>query len=163
MGNDRIRLIAALFLVSILVAGRSYAAGDGDPAVAAIDAAIASLKKEPNQFNLTVMNVGVMGSGSGGGVGINANPQGGGPGSTTIGVQGTANGGNVTIAKAAADEQLKAEAAKAVRLLEEIRGELVKKKPDAPTVKSRFAEFAKTYVPDVVKAVIGALLKRYGL
>ena len=153
-----ILLISLLFTPMVQAAERT---GGGDAVIAAIDAAVESLKKEPNQFTLNVINVGVMGTGSNGGTGINANAQGGGVGSTTIGVQGIANGGNIQITKAAADERMILEAQKATRVLQDIRSMLVKKKINKPEVKSKLAEFSATYVAPVLKETIAALIKKW--
>jgi len=157
--NRFLRAIILLFIV-LLVFPEHLLAAPSDPVIVAIDAAIESLKREPNQFNLSVTSVGVMGSASGGGIGIQSSPQGGGPGSTTIGVQGTANTGNIQITQAAANEQLIKEAERAIRLLQEIRDALSTQKIDAPSVKSRLQEFAGTYAAPALKAVIEALVKK---
>jgi hypothetical protein len=131
-----------------------------DPVIIAINAAIDSLKQQPNQFTLDVTVVGAMGTASGGGTGINVEVQGGGPGSQTTGLIARVDGTQVNIAQAKADAVLKQEAEKAVKLLTEIRTALQAPKLDKLTATSKLAEFLKTYVAPVLKSVIEALVKK---
>lgn len=131
-----------------------------DPAIIAIDAAIASLKQQPNQFTLNVMTVGAMGTASGGGTGIKVEVHGGGPGSQTTGLVAKADGSQVNIAQSTADAALKQEAERAIKLLTEIKAALQAPKVDTPTVTSKLTEFAKTYVAPALKSVIEALVKK---
>lgn len=138
-----------------------------DSAIVAIDAAIKSLRETPNQFSLAVNVTGVSVSNSGG-VGLQVTATGGGPGSTTTGmiVDSTAAGQQITIARQNADEALKQEADKAIRLLTEIKT-LLQKPPaqvEKPKVASKLGELAKTYVAPVMLSIIEALIKaRLGL
>lgn len=131
-----------------------------DPVIVAIDAAIDSLKQQPNQFTLNVTAIGAVGTASGGGTGIKVEAHGGGPGSQTIGMVAKADGTQVNIAYATADAALKQEAEKAVKLLTDIKTALQAPKVDKPTITSKLTEFAKTYVAPVLKSVIEALVKK---
>lgn len=152
------------FLAAICVFGTTVTATAQqprpDPVIIAIDAAIDSLKQQPNQFTLNVTAVGAVGIASGGGTGINVETHGGGPGSQTTGMIARADGTQVNIAHAAADTALKQEAEKAVKLLTDIKTALQASKVDKPTVISKLTEFAKTYVAPVLKSVIEALVKK---
>jgi hypothetical protein len=153
-----------LFLAAICVFGMTVTANAqplrGDPVIIAIDAAIDSLKQQPNQFALNVMAVGAMGTASGSGTGIKVEVHGGGPGSQTTGLVARADGTQVNIAHGVADAALKQEAEKAVKLLTDIKTALQAPKVDKPTVISKLTEFAKTYVAPVLKSVIEALVKK---
>jgi hypothetical protein len=135
-----------------------------DPAIVAIDAAIKSLKEQPNQFTLDVTVIGVSGTASGGGTGVSVVANGGGPGSQTTGLTATVDGTQVNIAQHTADTKLQQESQKAVKLLTDIKTALQAPKVDKPTVQAKLSEFLKTYVAPVLKSVIEALvMKRLGL
>ena len=152
------------FLVATCVFGMTVTATARqlrpDPVIIAIDAAINSLKEQPNQFTLKVTVAGAVGIASGGGTGIHVQAQGGGPGSQTIGMVARADGTQVNITEATADAALKQEAEKAVNLLTDIKAALQARKPDKSTVTAKLAEFAKTYVAPVLKSVVEALVKK---
>jgi hypothetical protein len=154
--------LATLLIALLFLTQHAYGATftETDSTVIALDAAIESLKKEPNQFNLTVTTVGVMATASNGGTGLSVQANGGGPGSTTVGLIASPSGGNIQLTQATADDQLKREAEKAVQLLQEIRGLLTQKKIDKPTIKSKLEAFSQTYVAPVLKSIIEALLKK---
>jgi len=153
-----------LFLAAICVFGMTVTATARqprpDPVIIAIDAAINSLKQQPNQFTLNVTAIGAVGTASGSGTGIKVEVHGGGPGSQTTGMVARADGTQVNIAYGTADAALKQEAEKAVKLLTDIKAALQASKVDKPTVTSKLTEFAKTYVAPVLKSVIEALVKK---
>ena len=152
------------FLAAICVFGMTVTASAQqprpDPLIVAIDAAIDSLKHQPNQFTLNVTAIGAVGIASGGGTGIKVEVHGGGAGSQTTGMVARADGTQVNIAHATADAALKQEAERAVKLLADIKTALQAPKVDKPTVTSKLTEFAKTYVAPVLKSVIEALVKK---
>jgi len=130
-----------------------------DPVILAIDTAIQSLKKQPNQFNLSVIVTGLAVSASGGGTGMHVQVQGGGPGSQTTGVIARADGTQLNIAQRTADAALLQQGEQAVALLTEIKGLLQAPKIDKPVVKSKLLEFTNTYVAPAVKSIIEMLVK----
>ena len=130
-----------------------------DPVIAALDAAIQSLKEQPSQFHLSVTAIGAMGVASGSGTGIRVEARGGQAGSQTTGLVASASSGDITIAQARATERLKEEADKAIKLLSEIKVLAQAPKPDQPTLTSKLSELAKTYVAPVLTAVVTALIK----
>jgi len=131
-----------------------------DQVVVAIDAAIASLRQQPNQFNLTVSTTGLAVIESGGGTGMRVEVTGGGPGSQTTGLAVTATGAQLNIAQSMADQVLTQQAEQAISLLTELKSLLQARRVDKPSVMSRLAEFSKTYVAPVLKSVIEALIKK---
>jgi len=109
-----------LAILGVLVSAVSLAqatVSTSDPVVVAIDAAVKSLRETPNQFSLAVNITGVSVNSSGG-IGLLGTATGGGPGSTTTGlmVNSTASGQQVAIARQEANEALKQEADKAIRI-----------------------------------------------
>ena len=138
----------------------SAAKQPSDPVVAAIEAAIASLKQQPNQFNLSVNVTGMSVTSSGQGTGMKVEVRGGGPGSQTTGLNVKATDGQVNIAQTAVDKALREQAERAIALLTEIKTLLRAPKIDKPTIMSRLTEFGKTYVAPVLKSVIEALVKK---
>jgi hypothetical protein len=156
-----------LLVVSSVLGVREDVSAQGnrtDPVIVAIDAAIKSLKEQPNQFSLDVTVIGVSGTASGGGTGVSVVANGGGPGSQTTGLSATIDGTQVKIAQRTADTKLQQESQKAVNLLMEIKTALQAPKVDKPTVQSKLTEFLKTYVAPALKSVIEALvMKRLGL
>lgn len=149
-------LLSAVCLSAMIT---PVAAQQRDPTIVAIDAAIQSLKEQPNQFSLTVMAVGAVGISSGGGTGIRVEAHGGGPGSQTTGLVATASDAQINIVQTKADEKLKQEADKAVKLLSEIKTLIQTPKPDQSTISSKLSDLAKTYVAPVLTSVITALIK----
>ncbi len=164
----RMKTGSMLSLVAISVFGVLGSASaqqrGADPAIIAIDAAIKSLKQQPNQFSLDVTVVGVVATANGGGTGLSVEANGGGPGSQTIGLVSKVDGGQVNIAKHTADARLTQEAEKAIKILTDIKTALQAPKVDKPLVQSKLTEFLNTYVAPVLKSVLQALvLKRLGL
>lgn len=139
----RSKLVLAAILV-LCATTNVVAVGLGEAAVMAVDAAIRSLTKEPEQCTAT-MHVGVMGVGRGA-PGVVGEAHGGGPGSVAVGVQGSAGNSTASAQSGATDDDSKQKAEEALRVLNELRAELVKKSVDKPTVSSKLAELAKTYV-----------------
>lgn len=138
-----------------------------DPAVAAIDAAIKSLREMPNQYMLSISTSGVTVNNSGG-TGIKIDVQGGGPGSTTIGmrIDNSVTQQQTAVAYKTADEAVKKESERAIGILTEIKT-LIQKQPaqiDKPAVSSKLVELGKTFLVPVVVSVIQAIVKtRLGL
>ena len=159
MKPQRIPFLAAIYVFSMTVTA-SAQQPRSDPVIIAIDAAIDSLKQQPNQFTLNVTAIGAVGTASGGGTGIKVEVRGGSPGSQTSGMVASADGTQVNIANATADAALKQDAEKAFKLLTDIKTALQAPKVDKPTVTSKLTEFAKTYVAPVLKSVIDALVKK---
>jgi len=132
-----------------------------DPVIVAIDAAIASLRQQPNQFTLTVNVTGLAVTSSGAGTGMKVEVTGGGPGSQTTGLNVTAtNQQQMNIAQSTADQALKQQAEKAIALLTEMKSLLQAPKVNKSSIMSRLTEFGKTYVAPVLKSVIEALIKK---
>lgn len=131
-----------------------------EPVIVAIDAAITSLRQQPNQFALTVNVTGLSVTSSGPGTGMKVEVTGGGQGSQTTGLNVTSTGGQMSIAQRDADQALKQQAEKAISLLTEIKSLLQAPKVDKPTVMSRLEDFGKTYVAPVLKSVIEVLIKK---
>lgn len=158
----RILLVTALLAMSAACmseAVRAEASGR-DSAIAAIDAAIQSLRHEPNQFHLQVNCIGVQATSNGGGTGLSVTAQGGGPGSQTTGMVVTTSGDQCVINQSAANEAVEQQAERAISLLTNIEEALQKPKVDEPTIISMLTEFGKTYVAPAVKSVIEVLIKR---
>lgn len=123
MRTRAIPFFAAFFVFGMTVTATAQQLRS-EHVIIAIDAAIDSLREQPNQFTLNVMAVGAMGTASGGGTGIKVEVHGGGPGSETTGMVARADGTQVTIAQRTADAALKQEAERAVNLLTDIRAAL---------------------------------------
>lgn len=131
------------------------------PAEAAdiVDAIAESMQAEPHQFEISVSVIGQSVANTGG-IGILAAPQGGGPGSTTIGNMVSMDGATIQIAQrrahAAMDEQTSA-------LVAELRGmaaELRSPAPRSPKLKAALARLTGTWVPGIITSILGALLAR---
>jgi len=132
--------------------------------IAAIDEAISSLSKKPNQFNLVVQTTGLNITQTAPGTGMQVNVQGGGSGSQTTGLNISAGGGEIQVAQAAADQALREQAEKAVQILTELKTALMQPKPNRDTISSKLSELAGTYIPDIAKAIIEKLIQsRLGL
>lgn len=84
MKTQTIPLLAAMYVFGVTVTATAQQPRP-DPAIIAIDAAIDSLKRQPNQFTLSVTAIGAVGIASGGGIDITVETHGGGPGSQRIG------------------------------------------------------------------------------
>lgn len=147
-----------LFVLLLCAPPIATADTKGDPVVVAIDAAIASLRQQPNQFNLTMTGLQITSSGQG--TGMKLDVTGGAAGSQTTGLNITMGGKEMQIAQSTADQALKDEAAKAITLLTEMKSLLQAPKVDKTTIMSRLTEFGKTYVAPVLKSVIEALIKK---
>lgn len=156
-------IISLVIGVAICTCGiGAVAAGEEafDPVIVAIDAAITSLKEQPNQFNLAVNVTGMAVTSSGPGTGMKIEATGGGPGSQTTGLNVSTTGAQVNITRTTADQALEEQAEKAISLLSEMKLLLQAPKVDKPTVMSRLTDFGNTYVAPVLKSVIGALVKK---
>ena len=139
-------------------------AADNDPVILAIDAAVQSLRQQPNQFNLQITAIGAMGVANNGGTGISVTATGGGPNSTTTGMVARVDSGQINIARANADAVLKQQAEQAIQLLNDIKASLQAKTVDKPSVMSKLAQLGQTYIAPVVQTVIAALIqKKLGL
>ncbi len=84
-----------------------------------------SLRSDPPSFSFTVNMTGMKVSNTGG-IGVLAAPSGGGPGSTTIGVQASGNTGDIEVTLAAVDDNLHAQVAEAADVIGMIAAELEK-------------------------------------
>lgn len=156
-------IISLVIGVAICTCGiGAVAAGEEafDPVIVAIDAAITSLKEQPNQFKLAVHVTGMAVTSSGPGTGMKIEVAGGGPGSQTTGLKVSTTGAQVNITRTTADQALKEQAEKAISLLSEMKLLLQAPKVDKPTVMSRLTDFGNTYVAPVLKSIIGALVKK---
>lgn len=157
------RLVSFILGVALCTCGAGFTGAterSSDPVIIAIDAAIVSLKEQPNQFLLIVSSTGMSVTSTGSGTGMTVEVTGGGPGSHTTGLNVSANSGQVTIAQSTADQALKEQAEKAISLLTEIKTSLQAKKVDKSKITSHLTEFGKTYVAPVLKSVIEALVKK---
>lgn len=153
-------VLLGITLFAGAVAPANAAAQTQPSVIVAIDAAIASLRQQPNQFSLVVQATGLSVTSSGPGTGMKIEVTGGGAGSQTTGLNVTTSSAQVNIAQNTADQGLKQEAEKAILLLSEIKTLLLARKVDKPSVMPRLTEFGKTYVAPALKSVIEALVKK---
>jgi hypothetical protein len=130
-----------------------------DSALVAIDAAIQSMKQEPNQFNvqLSCTVTGVHSSVSGGGTGINVTTTGGGVGSQTTGMHVSASDAQCDTAQSNAINALNEQA---IKQLSDIKALLQAPTVDKPTIMSKLSELGKEYIAPALRAVIEALIKK---
>jgi len=152
--------IIAMVLCGWLVCAKDAKAQPSDPVILAIDAAILSLRQQPNQFNLAVNVTGLHVTSTGPGTGMKVEVHGGGAGSQTTGLNVTTSGADLNIVQRDADQALKQQAEKAISLLSEIKSLLQAPKVDKQTITSRLTEFGKTYVAPALKAIVEALGKK---
>jgi len=154
------RIISFIFGVALCICAVGAAeAAEQDDAIVVIEAAIASLKAQPNQFSLVVNAQGMSVVSSGSGTGMNITVTGSGTGSTT-GLNVSASSGDINIAQSTANKALEEQAEKSIALLNEIKTLLQAPQVDKPQVMSRLTDFGKTYVAPVLKAVIEAVIKK---
>ncbi|MBI4237773.1 MAG: hypothetical protein HY696_05060 [Deltaproteobacteria bacterium] len=147
----------AVIVIACIYLPRTESRPAHDPIIVAIQSAIESLTARPNQFQLTVMNAGIVGTG--GGTGVSADAHGGAANSVTIGAIGIADGNGIEIMEVAANERLTQEAGQAVKLLEQIRDALTSASVQKPQVETLLSRFAQSSVAPVLKDIIIALVK----
>jgi hypothetical protein len=137
---------------------------ENDPAIVAIDAAIQSLKQQPNQnmqLRCTGMSVNTTVNGNGSGTGISITATGGGMGSTTTGMIVSMSGAQCSTAASAASSALSQQA---VERLSDLKTSLEAPTVNQTTIMSRLAELGKTYLAPVSQTIIEALIKKkFGL
>ena len=169
LGGKKMRIWIAFLLTAAFVLGapqKTLSQDTTDDLVTvALQAAIDSLNRNPNQFSLSFTCIGANVSSSGG-TGVSVTVQGGEAGSTTTGMIASAD---CSVGVAQTDAALRQEAEKAAKLLGEIKTLLqnqtaANRAVTQQSVLSRLADFALTKIAPAVISVLDALVrKRLGL
>jgi hypothetical protein len=151
------RICAALaFAVASTNLAEAVPPDKDDAAIVAIDAAIQSLKRQPNQ-NMQLSCAGVQSTVNGPGTGISITATGGGVGSTTTGMIVSMSGAQCTATAGAASSALSQQA---VQQLSDLKTSLEEPTVDKPTVLSKLAELGKTYIAPASLAILEALIRK---
>jgi hypothetical protein len=126
-----------------------------------LDAAIASLTKQPNQFQIFVSCAGLKIGARDGGTGIRAQVENKGANFGSItGVHIGTSTADCEVVQTEAKGQFQKEGEKVVSLLNEIKALLQAPKVDEVAVKGKLAQFGETYVAPVLKEIIPAMIKK---
>lgn len=116
-----------------------------------------SLRDDPPSFKVEVNLTGMRVSNSGG-IGVLASPTGGGPGSTTIGVQASANAGDIDARVAAINDELRAQVTHAADVIAMIASEIERDKPDEGLIDRLVQQLPSQLVGAVVSATVSAIV-----
>ena len=144
------RMLACFLLIALLAANQASADDGKESVITAIDAATESLKTTPEQCGGNKIGVvGIGGNGSPGVIGI-AN----GPG---VGVQGTAGNSSTNQQNGPADPKI----GEALKLLDGLKVEANKPKPDKSSISGWLIELAKTKVAPAAVSIIAGLFKSW--
>ncbi len=122
-----------------------------------------SINEDPAQFrfNININSVGFQASNASG-AGFIVNPQGGGPGSTTIGMQASGPSNlDIQIRKGAADNEIKEQLKQATGLMDEMAQELEKSRPDHSLVERCLGSLEQSIVPASVTAVVKKIISLF--
>jgi hypothetical protein len=159
---NRVWRVCTVLVLAIASMNMAKAAqtNETDSIIVAIDAAIQSLKQQPNQ-NMRLICTGVQATANGGGTGLSVTANGGGFGSQTTGMIVSMDNAQCSVA---ADTARDAFSQQAIQQLSDIKAMLQATTVDKPSIMSKLSELGKTYVAPALQAVIGALItKKLGL
>jgi hypothetical protein len=152
-----INVVSLLLALATAPCAATAAEPDADPALVAIDAAIRSIRQEPNQFNVQLTCAGVQATANGGGTGLSVTVTGGGIGSQTTGMNVSMNDAQC---RAAGDNAVNALNEQTIKQLEAIKTLLGASAPDKSAIMSKVADLGKAYIAPALRAVIEVLIKR---
>ncbi len=152
---------AAMVAVSISIMDRpALASSKYEAATSALDAAIQSLKAQPNQFNVQISCQGLQAISNGGAPAINNNVVGGGLGSQTTGITVTTSSAQCQVATGNATAAVQEQGEQAVKLLTELKSALEAKKVDNESIIGMLADLGQTYISPALKKVIETVVKK---
>jgi len=133
---------------------------ESSEARAIVRSMIEELRDNPSQFHFEVNVSGVRATSHGGGTGLHVSATGGGPGSTTIGMQASVNSTDVEIAHGHANEAVLAQLNEILGTLTKMEAELGKSSPDGGSLRAMLERLSTSVLPSMITKALRAVLQR---
>jgi len=127
-------------------------------AAAVIDSMIKSLKESPGQFNIEVNVTGLLVNASKGSTGLIVSAVGGGPGSTTTGMNASISSPQIDISQKRGTDVMNSQMQLLIDSLSTLSNELKSTKPEKGKIKTILQSLKESWVPHLIINVLSIVL-----